>query len=64
MKFSIPNMTCGGCVRGVTATIQDLDPQATVSADLSNKTIEVTSTLEANHIQQALKADDFPATLV
>ena len=25
MKLLIENMTCGGCARGVTATIQDID---------------------------------------
>ena len=30
MKLLIENMTCGGCARGVTATIQDIDPNAKV----------------------------------
>ncbi len=28
MKFRIENMTCGGCARSVTATIKDLDENA------------------------------------
>lgn len=55
-------MVCGGCLRGVTAIIQDLDSEAAVSADLSNKTINVKSTLNAEKILQALKAGDFPST--
>lgn len=64
MKFHIPNMTCGGCVRGVTASIQDVDPNAQVNADLEHKTIEVTSHLDASRIKKALDADDFPATQI
>lgn len=64
MKFNIPNMTCGGCVRGVTASIQHVDPQAQVNVDLTAQTVEVTSQLDAKTIQQALEADDFPATLI
>ncbi len=37
MKLFIENMTCGGCARGVTATIQDIDPNAKVDVDLATK---------------------------
>lgn len=62
MQFSIPNMTCNGCARGVTAIIQDLDPNATVQVNLSDKTIQVQSKLSVEQIKNALDNDDFPAT--
>lgn len=32
--FSVPDMTCGHCVRSITEAIQAVAPQATVSTDL------------------------------
>ncbi len=43
MKLLIENMTCGGCARGVTATIQDVDPNAKVDVDLATKIVTVES---------------------
>lgn len=60
MKFRIDNMTCGGCARSVTATIQDLDPQAQVNIDVATKLVEVHSTLDAAQIVAALTEDGFP----
>ncbi len=34
MQFRIENMTCGGCARSVTKTIQKVDPAAEVEVDL------------------------------
>ena len=35
MKLLIGNMNCGGCARGVTAIIHDIDPNAKVDIDLT-----------------------------
>ena len=43
MQFRIQNMTCGGCARSVTKAIQLVDPAATVTADLPNRIVPVTS---------------------
>ncbi|GAB3041485.1 heavy-metal-associated domain-containing protein [Acinetobacter apis] len=63
MLFEIPNMTCGGCARGVTAIIHDLDEHATVNVHLDTKTVEVTSHLTAETLQNALSEDGFPAQI-
>jgi len=42
-KFHIQNMTCGGCVRGVTRAIQSADPAAQVHADLGSRKVDVIS---------------------
>src|SRR3546814_11623027 len=34
MQFSVDNMTCGHCVRAITAALQDLDAHAQVDVDL------------------------------
>ena len=61
MKLLIENMTCGGCAHGVTATIQDVDPNAKVDVDLANKIVTVESSESIDKITEALEEDGFPA---
>lgn len=44
MQFHIENMTCGGCVRGVTKAIQSVDPMAQISADPATHKVDVVTT--------------------
>ena len=37
MKFHIANMTCGGCARGITTAIKELDSNASLDIDLQNR---------------------------
>lgn len=60
MKFRIENMTCGGCVRSVTATIQELDENAKVNVDVVSKMVEVESSASESEIIAALTEDGFP----
>lgn len=60
MKFRIENMTCGACARSVTATIKDLDENATVNIDVATKLVEVESTASESEIVAALTEDGFP----
>ena len=43
MQLQIKNMTCGGCVRGVTKAIQSIDPAANVAADPDMRLVVVTT---------------------
>lgn len=61
MKFRIENMTCGGCARSVTRTIQKLDPGAEVAIDVEGRLVEVRSAKGAGEVAQALDAVGFPA---
>ncbi len=40
-RFTIPDMTCQGCVGSVTRAVQTLDPAARVAADLELHTLEI-----------------------
>lgn len=60
MKFHIENMTCGGCARGVTKAIQLVDPQAEVTADPSNRSVEVNSSATQDELVGALSRAGFP----
>ncbi|MCM1936204.1 heavy-metal-associated domain-containing protein [Acinetobacter radioresistens] len=61
MKLLIENMTCGGCARGVTAIIHEIDPSAKVDIDLATKVVSVESTESIDKITNALAEDGFPA---
>ncbi|EJO35579.1 heavy-metal-associated domain protein [Acinetobacter sp. 1294596] len=61
MKLLIENMTCGGCARGVTATIHEIDPNAKVDIDLATKVVSVESIESIDKITNALAEDGFPA---
>ncbi|CAM3071457.1 heavy-metal-associated domain-containing protein [Acinetobacter celticus] len=61
MKLRIENMTCGGCARSVTATIKNIDPNATVDIDVATKLVNVQSSVDEQKIKEALAEDGFPA---
>ncbi len=54
MRIHIEDMTCGGCVRGVTNAIQTLDAGASVAADLDTRDVEITTTAPRPEIDAAL----------
>ncbi len=61
MQLHIENMTCGGCVRGVTKAIQNVDPQAAIKADLERKDVEVETTAPRERLVEALATAGFDA---
>ena len=63
MKFEILNMNCGGCAKGVTATIKEVDPNAQVNIDLDTKLVDVTTTASLDAVKSALEEDGFPPTI-
>jgi copper chaperone len=42
-EFQIPSMSCGHCVKAVTAAVQAADPQAQVEVDLPQHKLQVHS---------------------
>ncbi len=50
VKFSVPEMHCGGCIASVTRAIQAGDKAAIVAANLETHLVEVTSHLPAAQI--------------
>jgi copper chaperone len=60
MQFHIENMTCGGCARGVTRAIQDVDPDASVTTDPPTRSVKVETTASESEIVSALNGAGFP----
>ena len=60
MQFHIENMTCGGCVRGVTRAVQSVDPQAQINADPPTRKVEITTSASREQVEAALNDAGFP----
>lgn len=61
MQFHIENMTCSGCVRGVTSALKSVDPDIVVNADLSNRMVSVETSEAPDTLVLALKDAGFEA---
>ena len=61
MKLWIGNMKCGGCARGVTAIIQDIDPNAKIDIDLATKVISIDTIASVEQMRASLAKGGFPA---
>lgn len=61
VRISIPNMTCGGCAKGVLATLRAAAPDAAVTLDLANRRVEIVAE-DAAPLLAALRADGWEAS--
>jgi len=62
--FHIQNMTCGGCVRGVTRAIQSVDPAARVHADVPTRRVQVVSGQPREVVEAALTKSGYQAAWI
>lgn len=60
VTISIPNMTCGGCAKGVLATLRDAAPGAEARVDLDRREVQV-GTADTTALIAALRADGWEA---
>jgi copper chaperone len=57
--FEVQGMTCGHCVKAVTAAVTKLDPAARVSVDLPSGRVEVDSTAARDRIAAAIRDEGY-----
>ena len=62
ITFEVNDMTCGHCVKTVTATVQRLDGQARVQADLPTHQVRIETTQPAEAVRRALAEEGYPAS--
>lgn len=64
IEFKLPDMSCGHCVKAVTATVHKLDRDARLEFDLPHRTVHIhTSAAEPASRQalaDALSAEGYP----
>jgi len=54
IRFTIPDMTCGGCVASVTGAVQSVDATARLTANLESHTVEIASSATAEALAAAI----------
>ena len=63
MKFFVENMTCGGCAKGVTASIKSLDENAVVNINIADKLVDVESQIDTSALLATLADDGWNAEI-
>ncbi|KAB0584217.1 heavy-metal-associated domain-containing protein [Ideonella dechloratans] len=63
-QFLVPDMTCGHCVKAITAAVTAADPTATLQIDLPSHVVSVSSqTLSDDALLETLREAGYSPTL-
>lgn len=54
IEMTINDMTCGGCLNSITRVVQQLDPNASVVADIRTKHVKIDSVLSRDAVVAAI----------
>ena len=61
IELTLPDMTCGHCVKTVTQTVKALDPQAQVETDLATHRVRIETTQAPEAVKAALAEEGYAA---
>lgn len=61
IEMTLPDMTCGHCVKTVTGIVQKVDASAKLTIDLPTHKVQVESGLPAEAFRTALADEGYPA---
>lgn len=59
LELTLPTMTCGHCVKTVTATVQRVDPAAALAVDLPTHRVSIRSARPAQEFVAALSEEGY-----
>ena len=59
ITLNVTGMTCGHCVKAVTAAIQAKDPTAKVVVDLADGTVKAATLLPRNVVSMAVEEEGY-----
>lgn len=59
IELDLPTMTCGHCVRAVTAAVRGVDPQARVEVDLGSHRVRIETEAPPERIRAALAEEGY-----
>ena len=62
--FTVEGMNCGHCTKAITQAIIELDANAQVQTDLTNKTVTVSGTPSNEQISQAITETGYKVVAV
>jgi copper chaperone len=60
VEFTLPDMSCGHCVRAVTAAVQRVDAGAQVSVDLPTRRLRIETSRPAQDFVAVLADEGYP----
>lgn len=61
-ELQVEGMTCGGCARSVSRSVQAIDSNAKVDIDLQNKKVRIDSDADLDAIKSAISDAGYPVT--
>ena len=61
IELTLPDMTCGHCVKTVTGTLQKLDAKCPGAVRPATHTVRVETTQPTEAVKQALADEGYPA---
>jgi copper chaperone len=61
IELVLPTMTCGHCVKAVTAAVQQVDAAAKLQIDLPTHQVRIESTQPAADFERALAEEGYAA---
>jgi copper chaperone len=59
IELTLPTMTCGHCVKAVTAAVQQVDAAAKLQIDLAAHQVRIESTRPAADFERALAEEGY-----
>lgn len=62
--FNVEGMSCGHCVKAITAALQAKDPAASVQVDLAAKEVGVDSALSDDQVIAAITEEGYSVKVV
>lgn len=60
LNLTVPDMSCGHCVKAITAAVQALDVQAIVETDLVSKKVTIDTAADTQAVIAAMTAAGYP----
>jgi copper chaperone len=61
-ELQVEGMSCGGCVRSVTKSVQAVDANATVEVDLASKKVRVQTQASLDAVKAAISDAGYDVT--
>jgi copper chaperone len=61
-ELQVEGMTCGGCARSVTRSVQTVDSNAKVDVDLKAKKVRIDTSANLDAVASAIKDAGYPVT--
>ncbi|MBZ0130463.1 MAG: heavy-metal-associated domain-containing protein [Rhodobacteraceae bacterium] len=63
MKFKVPDMSCGHCTAAIEKAIGSADPAALVACNLTDRTVDIESSLSSDTLVLAIAEAGYSAEI-